>query len=177
MYRINKIVLLVLIFILVSGCRVETHSEDFILNLSFTPSYDEYSDWAAATAMVFNYHDRNYSQAYLVEFSDNYFGYGSPSIDDIGWLFWALGGLDSYVTGTLSFGEIRSQINEGNPVLLQYGGYYSGHFLVLHGYDSEGNVFIHEPGYGTRLIRYDDLYYCFIHGAGHYWESSLLLLN
>ncbi|MFT7186441.1 MAG: hypothetical protein ACI84K_001841 [Pseudohongiellaceae bacterium] len=177
MYRINKISLLILIFILVSGCRVETQTEDVVLHLSFATSQDEHRGWAAATAMVFNYRERYYSQAHLVEFSDNYFGYESPSIDDISWLFWELGGLDSYVTGPLMFGEIRSQLNEGNPILLQYGGYYGGHYLVLHGYDNQGNVYIHEPGYGTRVMHYDDLYYRFFHNEGHYWESSLILLN
>ncbi len=132
MYRFNKIALLGLFFIVVSGCHVESQSEDFVLQIDFMPSYDEHRNWAAATAMVFDYHDIYYTQADLIEFSYNYFGYNNPSIDDISWLFWDLGGIDSYVTGTLLFREIRSQLSKGNPILLQYGSYYSGHLLVIH---------------------------------------------
>lgn len=177
MYRKNRITLLMLICIFVTGCRVETESRDFVLKVDFAPTYHDHPSWAAAAAMVFDYHDRYYTQTDLIDFSRYYFGYTHPSIDDIGWLFWDLIGLDSDVTGSLTFRDIRSQLNRGNPVLLQYGDYYRGHFLVLHGYDSNGHVYIHEPGYGTRIIHYDDLYYRTFHGEGHYWESSLILLD
>jgi len=173
----NKKILLVLVVILVSGCRVETKNDDFILQIYFTPSHHENWSWAASTEMLFDYHGLYYSQADLVDFSDYYFSYSSPSIHDISWLFWDLGGIDSYVTGTLSFGEIKAQLKQGNPILLQYGSYYNGQYIVIHGYDYSGHVYIHEPGYGTRLVHYDDLFFHHFSGRGRYWESSLILVH
>ncbi len=175
MLGFNKLFILGFMLIMMSGCRVETHSENFVLDIHFIPAYEEQWGWAAATAMVFRHQGIYYHQADLVDYQYHYFGYRKPSINDISWLLWDLGGLDSYVTSTLTFGEIRSQLNQGKPILLQYGAYYSGHVLVLHGYDHQGHVYIHEPGYGTRVMHYDDLYYRYFQGSGRYWESSLIL--
>jgi len=177
MHRFNRSVFLVIVLILLSGCHVETHPDDFILKIDFTTSHHEYRGWAAATEMLLSYHDIYYSQEDLFDYRFHYSDYGTPSIYDVSWLLWDLAGLDSYVTGNLSFGEIKYQLHRGNPVLLQYGGYFSGNFLVLHGYDHLGHVYIHEPGYGTRIVHYDDLYYWFFHNVGQYWESSLILEN
>lgn len=164
-----------LIVILVSGCRVETKNDDVVLHLFFSPSHHESWNWAAATEMLFDYHEIYYSQADLVGLSDYYFDYTTPSINDISWMLWVLADMDSYVTGTLSFSEIKAQLNQGNPILLQYGSYYDGRYLVVHGYDHNGRVYIHEPGYGTRVVNYDDLYSRYFAGSHYYWESSLII--
>lgn len=175
MMHFNRKILIIFLVILVSGCRVETKNDDLVLQIYFSPSHHENWSWAAATEMLFDYHGIYYSQADLVDLSNYYFAYNEPSIHDISWMFWALDGLDSYVTGTLSFGEIKAQLRQGNPILLQYGPYYKGRYLVVHGYDYSGHVYIHEPGYGTRLIQYDELLNRYFSGRNYYWEYSLIL--
>lgn len=177
MNSFNKAAILILLVIFVSGCRVETRDDDLVLQLYFSPSHHESWSWAASTEMLFDYHGIYYSQSELIDFSLDYFSYTSPSIYDISWLFWIVGGLDSYVTGTLSFAEIRTQLNLGNPILLQYGSYYNERHLVVHGYDRNGYVYIHEPVYGTRVIHYDDLFNRYLSGRDYYWESSLILID
>jgi hypothetical protein len=177
MNRIIQIFSLALIFSLVSGCNVETRSGGNVLRISFSPGSYEHGSWAAATAMVFDFHNIYVSQEDIVDFRYYYYGNGDVEISDISWLLWGLGGIDSRLTGTLSFQEIRFYIDSGNPILLQYGDYYNGHYSLLHGYDDRGHIYIHDPDYGTRVIHYDDLYFRKINGLEYYWESSLIILN
>lgn len=175
MHRTIQIVILSLTLAMTSGCNIENRSEDHVLRISFAPAYHEQWGWAAATTMVFDYYSFYYSQADLVDYHDYYYGYGSVSIDKISRLLRDLGGINSLVTGTLSFRDIRSHINSGNPILLHYGDYYSGHYVLLHGYDNNGYLYLHEPDYGTRVIHYDDLFTKQIYGQGVFWTSSLII--
>lgn len=171
---LNKKIVLLFAVILLAGCRVETRNDDLVLQIYFSPAYHESWSWAASTEMLFDYYGIYYSQADLVDASVDYFGYTNPSIDDISWLFWIIGGLDSHVTGTLSLNDIKAQLMQGHPVLLQYGSYFSGRFIVVHGYDNNHHLYIHEPGYGTRVIHYDELFNRRFYGKNYYWEASLI---
>lgn len=173
-----KIAALSLLIIGLSGCHVETrhHPHDFSLEIYFTPTHQDHWGWAATTTTVFDYYGIYYTQADLVDFHYHHYHYSNPSIDDLSWILWDLGGIDSHVESTLSFSEIKHEIDLGNPIYLHYGGYYSGHFLLVYGYDHRGHVYLHDPGYGTRVVHYDELFYQYFHGAGHYWEASLITL-
>lgn len=176
MSQIKKLTLLSLMVILLSGCHEQSHhTDDFSLEIYFTPSDHDDWGWSASTSMLFDYRGLSISQADLVDFHYYYSGYHTPSIDDIQWLLWDLGGLDSDITGTLTFSDIRFSLDEGSPLLLHYGDYFSGHFVVVYGYDHLGHIYIHDPDYGTRIIHYDDLYTLKFHGISHYWESTLIL--
>lgn len=176
MKSINKAAVLIAITMLISGCHITSQQGSYILEIETTPYRESDSSWARATEIILRHHQLYYSQQDLLDYQYVYLDTEStPTIDDISWLLWDLGGLDSYVSGTLSLIKIRSQLRQGSPVMLQYGPYYSGHYLVIYGYDDHDRVYIHEPGYGTRVIHYTDLYYQRFHGKGHYWESSLLI--
>lgn len=175
MKSLNPKILIMLVVILVSGCRVETRDDDFVLQIYFTPTYHEHGSWAAASEMIFDYHGIHYSQSDLFHWSADYFGYSEPSIYDISWMFWLLSDLDSEVAGILSFGDIKAELKRGNPILLQYGSYYGGQYIVVHGYDYSGHVHIHEPGYGTRVVHYDELFHRSFSGGDYYWDASLIV--
>lgn len=177
MLRLSKVISSLLMIAVISGCRVESHSDELVLDVYYTPAREEHWGWAAATAMLLSYHNISYSQTEIAYHQYDYFERNNPSLDDISWLLWGLADLDSYVTGTLTLSAIRSHIDRGTPILLQYGDYYSDHILVLYGYDQRGHVYIHEQGYGTRVLHYNDLYYHYFHNTGHYWESTLVLYN
>ena len=172
-----QIIFLALILALVSGCKVETRSDDHVLRVSFSPAYFDDWGWVAATAMVLDFHNTYYSQAEIVNYHYDHYGYDDVSIIDISLLLWELSGIDSRLAGTLSFREIRSHINSGNPILLHYGDYYNGHYVLLHGYDDNRHIYLHDPAYGTRVIHYDDLYLHELNGLGYYWSSSLIILD
>jgi len=175
MYKIIQVTFLTLTLALVSGCKVETQSDSNVLKISFSPSNHEHWSWPAATSMVFDFLNLDYSQDDIVDFHYYHYGDSDVSTNDISWLLWDLGGIDSHLTGTLSFREIRSHINSGNPVLLHYGDYYSGHYVLLHGYDDNGHIYLHDPNYGTRVIHYDDLFYQEFYDLGYFWASSLII--
>jgi Peptidase_C39 like family len=177
MLSLSKVLSGLLMIVVISGCRVESHDDGFVLDVYYSPAHKEHAEWAAATSMLFNYHNVYYTQDELIYYQYHYANYDTPSLADISWFLFDLAGLDSYITGSLTFSEIRYNIDHGKPILLQYGGYYSGHILVLHGYDQQGYVYIHEQGYGVRVLHYDDLYYRYFHNAGYFWESSLVLNN
>jgi hypothetical protein len=187
MYRSIQILFIVVVVAFATGCRVETYSDgysnhdadgspdNYVLQISYQPVDSQYSGWAAVTAMLFDFHHMHYSQTDVVDFHYFLFGHDSASIDEINWLLWDLGDVDSAVTGTLSFDAIRAEINSGNPVLLQYGDYYEEHYMVLHGYDENGYVYLHDPAYGTRVVYYGDLYDRYFEGTQYHWVASLTL--
>ena len=173
-----RIALVTIVLSLVSACSVETRTGENILRISFTPSYDEHRDWAATTLIIFNYHHMpNYSQNDIIDYYDYHYGYNDTSINEISWLLWDLAGIDSHVTGTLSLREIRSQINFGQPILLFFEGDYDGRYMLLHGYDDNGYVYLHEPGFGTRVVHHNSLSPLRINNRAHYWTASLLIHN
>jgi hypothetical protein len=174
MKRLTKVLVLLTLIFSLSACHVTTYPQRQILEIEFD-YHPQQSNWAAATKTIFEYHGFYYTQADLVDYHYRYVHSDIPSIDDISWILWDLAGIDSYVSSTLSRRDLTSEIDRGNPILIQYGAYYSGHYLVIYGYDSDGYYYIHEPGYGTRLLRYDDLDHHYFQGHGYYWESSLIL--
>ncbi|MFT6029922.1 MAG: hypothetical protein ACI8O8_001663 [Oleiphilaceae bacterium] len=177
MNKTTQITLLSLIISLVSACTLETRSEDNILRISFTPSHQENWSWAATTAMIFNHHNTDYSQNDIIDYYDYHYGYDEVSINEISWLLWDLAGIDSYLTGTLSLREIQTHINSGQPILLFYGDDYNGRYVLLHGYDDNGYLYLHEPEFGTRVIHYNSLYSLSFNNLAYYWSSSLLIHN
>lgn len=176
MKHISKIIMLICISTLISGCHVSSHPRSHILKIDFS-TYQEDRTWATATEAIFKHYGLYYSYTDLLDYQYVYLDSGTPTVDDIDWILWDLGWLDSYVTGTLSRSDISYQLQKGNPILLQYGDYYDSHYLLIYGYDGHNHVYIHEPGYGTHRVHYDDLYYHHFHGRGHYWESSLIIDN
>lgn len=172
------IALIPLILSLLTACTLETRTEENILRISFTPSYHENWDWVATTLMIFNYHQSAYySQSDIVNYYDYHYGYDNVAINEVSWLLWDLAGIDSQLTGTLNVREIRTHINSGEPILLFYGTDYDGKYLLLHGYDDSGYVYLHEPGFGTRVVHYNSLHSLRINNHLYYWTASLLIYN
>ena len=175
MLRTIHIIFLVLVAAIVSGCQVETYPSAHVLHIPFSLHSNDHSGWAASTKMVLHYRGLSYSQEEIIDYHQYYTHSRSATIDEISWLLWELGDIESVVTGTLSFAEIQSHIDLGEPVILQYGDYYDGHYVVLHGYDDDGYVYIHEPYFGTSVIHYEDLYHRYFHGKSQHWSSSLIV--
>lgn len=163
-----------LMITLLSGCKVETQENGYILHLEYTYSSHQ-EHWATTTLSIFNYYHIYYSYSELLDHQYSHHDYGSQNLFDISWILWDLGRIDSSVTGTLSESEIAYQIRIGNPILLQYGDNVDPHFLLIYGYDGYDRFYVHEPGFGTHVLRYSDLYVHFFYGSRHYWDASLVI--
>lgn len=53
------------------------------------------------------------------------------------------------VPSPLPLSSVKAEIDAGRPLILAYRGSFSGHVVVLFGYDAQGNVAIHDPIYGS----------------------------
>lgn len=61
-----------------------------------------------------------------------------------------LAGLSSfYVPSPITFDDIRREIDAGRPIIISYRNSFSGHVVVVVGYDDLGRLWIHDPFYGS----------------------------
>jgi len=82
-----------------------------------------------------------------------------------------IGGIASSLKlGPLSLRQIKEEISLGRPVVISYSGSFSGHVVVVFGYDALGNIHVHDPYYGTFTVPYGASFAY----AGHMrWASTI----
>ncbi len=172
-----RLLLLTCSVFLLSACHEVEHSDREVLEISYQSPYNASYHWTASLNMIFAYYRFSYSQPDILD----YYHYSTNTFDiylhDIGWLLWELGDLDSDIIGTLTKAELYYELNQGKPVLLHYYDDFglNDKYIVIHGHDHHGHFYLHEPGYGTRLVHYNDLFSYSSNGKRFYWESSILI--
>ncbi len=174
----NGIIRLCLIatIIVLAGCRVTTTGNDYyVLDMQHSHSPSSYASWVSTTYTTLHYYGFPYSYTEILYEYEYYYGSLYPSLYDLSWLLWDLGGIESGITGALSFEELRLSINQGHPIWINYGSYNYGRLVMVYGYDKRGRVYVYEPGYGVRVMHYDSLRTWTVSGNVYYWEYSLLI--
>jgi hypothetical protein len=123
-------------------------------------------DYACAQA-PFDWNDSANSPNYLA---------GTTGISGI---LWAFGRRDSiYYTEPIDYSSIVSAIQQNDPVVILWlwvGG--GGHFVVIDGYDDNGNMlyFMNPwPGEGAEYGDYEWIRYGASDMGTHYWAESLI---
>jgi len=133
-------------------------SGDRVLNVPFAAQQTQVWCWAAAIEMVGRYYGRNVAQCQLLSAYLNFNCcafpqsclFGAPSMQTIqGGLFAAAGLTSQYVPSPITLQGLRSEIDAGRPVIVGYRGSFSGHVVVVHGYDASGGLYILDPFYGS----------------------------
>ncbi len=141
-----------------------------LLSLPLVRQQTEVWCWAATSEMVFRYYGRGSVQCEILSawLTANcclspphpYCRQGAPSLQVIQQTLFAFGRLTSSLRGgPLSLNEIRNEIDLGRPIIAAYRGAFSGHVVVVYGYDSSGNIYIHDPYYGTFIVPYAATFY------------------
>jgi len=165
--------------IAVTGCRVTTDNTSdnhyVVLDMRHAHPPSSYASWLSTTYTTLHYYGFPLSYAEIEYQYEHYYGSPYPSIYDLSWLLWDLGGIESGIKGWLSLEELHLSINRGHPIWINYGSYVHGHLVMVYGYDSWGRVYVYEPGFGVRVIHYDSLSTRTVSGVVYYWEYSLLI--
>ena len=149
-----------------------------ILTVSFVAQQTPVWCWAAVSEMVFRYYGRGATQCQILS---GWFGANccsSPgscqttgSIPAIQQTLLAFGGISSsYFPGPLTLQAVASEIDGGRPIIAAYRGSFSGHVVVIYGYDPAGNLYIHDPFYGSFVVPYAA---SFTYGGQLVWAETI----
>jgi hypothetical protein len=122
--------------------------------------------WAATADMVLKYYGVTVDQCEIVStylqrnccvggVGDAFCAVTARSMADIQTAL-AIGGVRSgYVPRPLTFDEIASEINAGRPMIAGYRGSFSGHVVVITGFDRPSStIVIYDPYYGVFTVPY-----------------------
>lgn len=159
-----------------------TTQDAVILPVPPVPQLTQVWCWAATSEMVLTYFGKAGAQCDIVSFwtqlpccpygngvSGCYVG--APTVQAIANAI-QLGGVSAQVVNSaLTYQEVVQEISANHPIIIAYQGSFAGHVVVLHGFDSQSNVYIHDPMYGTFVVPYavSGLY----NGAA-YWSQSII---
>jgi hypothetical protein len=118
--------------------------------------------WAACSEMVLRSANRTGTQCQILSVKWNadccsfpqYCNTAGTFQDMIGaWQYF--GNFTGTTTGPLSFSQVTQVIDSGRPFVISYQGQtFVGHVVVCYGYDIQGNVYIHDPVYGSFVVPY-----------------------
>ncbi len=70
----------------------------------------------------------------------------------------------------ITFQAVQSEINAGRPIIVAYRGSSAGHVVIIHGYDAQRNVYIHDPLYGSFVVPYGN---SFSYGGQFIWSDTI----
>jgi len=81
-------------------------------------------------------------------------------------------GLNStFAYGPLNWSQITTEINAGRPMIMFYSDSFSGHVVVLFGYDeTTKKVYIHDPYFGTFEVNFGTT---FTYNESKAWTNTL----
>lgn len=144
-----------------------------ILNVRLEVQKTQVWCWAAVTVMMFQYFNGGPDQCVLASArTQSLYGYfvdccywgpipvclNTASMDFIQYALLQGGGLRSTLTGRISFEQIMRQIDQRHPMILAYQNSFSGHVVVLYGYDlASRSLWIHDPFFGSfARVPYSD---------------------
>lgn len=135
--------------------------------MGFVPQQTQVWCWAATSQMLLNDYGTGVSQCEIVTAASGGTPccllplqscvFAAPTISYIqgAILLW---GVSTTATGSLSFEAVKGNIDAGRPMIVGYQSSFSGHVVVLFGYDEEqvGGPYIamHDPLYGSFLVPY-----------------------
>jgi len=87
-------------------------------------------------------------------------------------LFQVGGVRSTFVPRALTFDEVAGEINGGRPIMIIYRGSFSGHVVLIVGYDrASGLLQIFDPNYGVITVPYGAT---FTYGGQLVWDSTLV---
>ncbi len=135
--------------------------------------------WAATSEMVLAYHGVYVSQCQILSAwmqtdccVPNPMCEAGASLPVIQGTLSHFGGLGSYIAGALSYDQVRSEIDAGRPMIVAYSGSFTGHVVVIYGYDPTlGTVLIHDPYFGSFNVQYGN---SFNYGGTMYWYQTIV---
>lgn len=125
-----------------------------VLQVPFMRQQTQVWCWAATIEMVSQYYGRSIDQCQILSayLSGNccalpqFCLVAAPNMQTIQAGLFRLAGLRSdYVPSALPFGVIQAEIDAGRPIIVGYRGSFSGHVVVIVGYDAQGRLWIHDP--------------------------------
>jgi hypothetical protein len=135
--------------------------------------------WAACSEMILQYYGRVATQCGILSawFRFDCCTFPGPCtttapIEVIQATLAAVGVGSQRVLSPVSFDVVRAEIDAGRPLILAYRGSFSGHVVVLYGYDALGRVYINDPLYGqVRGVPYGAT---FTYNGQLGWAETLL---
>ena len=137
--------------------------------------------WAASIEMVANYFGTAIGQCQTVTLGyNNYYdccAYPSYCLttageQDIITILSRLGISSYYVPGALAWGDVVNEINNSRPIIMTYRNSFSGHVVVIYGYDSLNRIlYIHDPYYGSFEVPYAST---FTYNGSLGWSGSIM---
>ena len=143
------------------------------LDVPFSQQNTEVWCWAACTQMVLNFYDINYSQSYIVSYVFGYPAYTGANDYQLLYALNGIGNMNARVYyNTMSYFQVCSIIDNGNPFIAGYQGSFSGHVVVIYGYDVYQNLYIHDPYFGSFIVPFTNT---FSYNQGSmYWAKSFI---
>ena len=134
--------------------------------------------WAASEQMVLATYGFQYSQAEIVTATYGAVVDSGGTAQQIQAGLISLGGLPAQVvSGPLTFQQIQTLISQGTPVIVQYESPYlnEGHFVVIYGYTSDGNLLIDDPILGQFNVPYGSSFEYGAPGGPLVWFLSIFV--
>lgn len=133
--------------------------------------------WAAVSEMVFRYYGRGGTQCQILSgwyqrdcCTFREFCQTTAPIAVIQQTLLVGGVRSNWTPGPLPLSAITAEINAGRPIIVGYRGSFAGHVVVIHGYDSRGNLYIHDPFYGSFVVPYGA---SFTYGGQFVWSDTI----
>ncbi|MDE0158860.1 MAG: C39 family peptidase [Candidatus Dadabacteria bacterium] len=166
---------------LLAGCEWPQPTPPRVLDVPLVRQETEVWCWAATSEMIFRYYGSGLSQCEILSrwvgqdcclFRGNPICFqAAPSLATIRQTLVAFGGLSSVeVSRPLSLDEIKEEIEADRPIIAAYANTFSGHVVVIYGYDAQGNVYIRDPYFGSFTVPYGAT---FVYGGDKIWSQTI----
>jgi len=145
--------------------------------------------WAASIAMVADYYGHYVSECELAGYKSgygdqccSYYACSSPcnqtaTPQEIKYMLNQIGLYGTYVPRALSETELQIELSSGRPVYTMFQGSFSGHAVVITGFDGGGYpTYYHvvDPYYGVQEIPYDSILWG---PYGEHWTYTITRLS
>jgi len=149
-----------------------------VLNVPFYSQQTEVWCWAAAIEMISAYYNKRVAQCQTLAYwhgvdccafsTSSCVTAGSEYQIDAS--FNTLSIYSDYHPYALSWQGVKESVDQGSPLILYYNGSFSGHVVVVFGYnDVKQTLFIHDPFHGTFEVPYGD---SFSYSGQLYWSQT-----
>ncbi len=183
--HLTRLCVLALMGLLVIGCDdFSTPTEPGppgggnVLAVPFVAQQTNVWCWAAVSEMILRYYGNPVAQCQILSawYQGDCCTFASAcrttaSIAGIQQTLSAYGVGSAYLPRAMSFGELSAELDAGRPIILAYRGSFTGHVVVMYGYDPDGFVYIHDPFYGTfQLLPYGS---SFSYGGQLSWSETI----
>lgn len=152
------------------------------LPVSLAPQQTEVWCWAAVIEMVSSYYGNHAYQCQTLSY-----WYGADCCNFPGYCVTAgtdyqiqeslnqLGMSSTFNYSPLSWNQVVNEIDAGRPFIIFYQGSFSGHVVVVYGYDSSRQtMLIHDPYFGSFEVPYGQT---FTYNGSLYWARTLFQIS